>query len=384
MTLRLISLCLCAGLLVPCGPLAAEDAPSATAEPEAPSDEPTVGVIQGTNVNVRVGPRIDGGPILKLQEGDVVLITERVPQWFGVQVPQGLPAAVASRYVRAVGEDAVRVAATKLNLRIAPPLGDGPMPPAFRDHPEDQEVLPLIRSEGDWSWVIAPERVRAYVFAKYVKELGPLSEHGAVVEAARAKRTTWMTSLAENRMSRRVARASSELRDAMGNVQEQLHRLRLQGGWDRAPVVALANGLDAARQKHTLAPVRLRQLAGALRADLASELSLRKARRDAEVARARGLDPDPAKLPAPKVSSVTFTGVLRWESVPSWRNGGAWILWVKDQPTHVVRLTTGMPLPHPKLQDHADGLPRTVRGAQPGEREFGLPVIDLRSIARPN
>ena len=65
--------------------------------------------------------------------------------------------------------------------------------------------------------------------------------------------------------------------------------------------------------------------------------------------------------------------------MPKWRTGGAWILWVNDVPTHVVRLTAGMPLPHPDFKAFA-GKDCTVVGAQPGERLFGLPVIDVTSI----
>lgn len=256
------------------------------------------------------------------------------------------------------------------------------MPAVFRDAAVEGDRLSVIRREGDWTWVVAPERVRAYVHARYVTELGPVAEHGDVLAKARAKRATWVAQLARNRLQRRVADASDALRDAIGDVQEQLHGLRLRGDWDRHPVVALGNVLDGARERHPLASARLRRLAEALRADLESEVTLRVARRDAAVAKARGLSPDPEKLPAPKVSSVTFQGVLRWESVPKWRNGGAWILWQNDKPTHVVRLTTGMPLPHPKLADHADGKPRTIQGHQPGERLFGLPVIALKSIKK--
>ena len=360
--------------------------PSAADEPvpaaHVETAQATVATVTGTNVNVRVGPRVDGAPVLKLQPGDVVLIVERVPDWFGVRVPKGLPAAVASRYVRKTGPDTVQVRATNLNLRTMPPTPKGTMGPAYRDHPEDGETLTLIREDGDWTWVIAPETVRAYVHARYVKELGPVAEHTAVVEKARAERAAWIDRLSKNRLSRRIAAASDALCEAIGVVQESLYDLRMRGGYDRAPIAALGNTLDAAREKNPLAPARLRQLAQALRADLASEDAIRAARRDAEVAKARGLSPDPEKLPAPKVSSATLRGVLRWEAVPRWRNGGAWILWSQDRPTHVVRLTTGMPLPHPNLKEHADEHPRTVRGSQPGERLFGLPVIDLQSIER--
>ena len=358
----------------------AEDGPAASSSPKAAADEAVVGTIRGTRVNIRVGPRIDGAPLLKMEHGDVVVIVERVPGWYGVWIPQGLPAAVSTRYVTPIGEDQVRVDAENLNLRVMPPGANGPMPAAFRDHPNDKETLTVIRPEGDWVWVIAPERVRAYVHAKYVQELGPISEHPAVLEGARAKRKAWSEDLAKNRLSRRISTAADELRDAIGSVQDQLHSLRLRGGWERTPLVALANTLDAARERHTLAPARLRQLAAALRADLEAEATIRVARRDAEVTRARGLSPDPEKLPAPKVSSLTLRGTLRWESIPRWRNGGAWILWSKDRPTHVVQLTTGMPLPHPDLKAHADGKPRTLKGMQPGERLFGLPVLNLHSL----
>ena len=146
-------------------------------------------------------------------------------------------------------------------------------------------------------------------------------------------------------------------------------------GFEKVVVVKQIRGAHADED----APPPLRRVATALREDLEGEIALRVARKDAAIARARGLDPGPDPLPAPRVSQVRLTGVLKFEPVPGWRTGGAWILWTGNEPTHVVQLTAGMPLPHPDLKDF-EGTVHTYVGKQPGERLFGLPVVDLSKI----
>lgn len=350
------------------------------AEPREP--EPTVAIVTGTRVNLRVGPRIDIHPIRRMDEGTVLLIVERVPGWFGVRLPEGFPAAVAARFTQPVGSAAVRIGATNLNLRAVVPEEGRPMPGAFRDHPERGAVLPIVERVGDWVRVMAPEAIRAYVSADYVKELGPLSKHLAVVEAARDRRAARLQTLAEARR-RAAARASgAALRAAMGDAQQKLYKLRVQRGIERAPVVQVINALERALEEARASPVPVRKLALAIRQDLEAELEMRMARKDAEVARLRGLTPPAEKPPAPRIAQVEVRGTIRWEAAPSWRNGGAWVLWIAEDPRYVLHISTGLPHPLPDLKANADKGDRTVRGKQSGERVFGLPVIEVSSIGK--
>jgi hypothetical protein len=368
---------------VPAPPAEAEEAPDDAAPPEdAPAPTtgaPFLGHIRGSRVNVRVGPRIGGRVVTQLDDGEAVLVVERLPGWVGVRIPRGFQAALSDEYLQVIDPDTVRVDADRLTLRLDPPTEEGGPPgAAFRDTlGRGAELVRIDAAGAGWSWIVAPEAIRAYVHTDYVDVgAGPPPPDDAGLAAARARRTAWIAALHEARIETKKQRADAALRDGMGAVQEALYRARLDGGHDRAPIVALVNRMEDLLADVTWAPPPLVRVAQALREDLEGELTLRVARRDAAVARARGLDPGPDPLPAPEVSQVRLTGVLRWEPIPAWRTGGAWILWTNERPTHVVRLTAGMPLPHPDLKALA-GSVHTYVGRQPGERLFGLPVVDL-------
>ena len=377
-------------------PPAAPDEPAAPAPdeggegaepPPAPprSDLPRVGRVRGQRVNVRVGPRIGGRPVTQVDDGEVVRVFEQLPGWVGVFLPRGFKVAVADEYVQVVDPDTVVVTADRLTLRLDPPPTAGADPgPAFADRVERGTRLVRIEPAAPgWTWVVAPEAVRVYIHADYVddapSDLADAESGERAIETARSRRKAWIQELSDARIENRRRRAESALRDALGTVQEGLHHARNEGGFDRAPIVVLANQLDQALDTTKDAPPPLRRVATALREDLEGEIALRVARKDAAIARARGLDPGPDPLPAPRVSQVRLTGVLKFEPVPGWRTGGAWILWTGNEPTHVVQLTAGMPLPHPDLKDF-EGTVHTYIGKQPGDRLFGLPVVDLSKI----
>ncbi|MDF1701291.1 MAG: hypothetical protein P1V36_09060, partial [Planctomycetota bacterium] len=173
-----------------------EPVPAPAAEDEA-RPAPTVGVIQGSRVNVRVGPRPGGRPVAQLDDGAVVLILGKYTGWLAIEVPAGVLVAVAQKYVKPVGADAVRVEASRLNLRVGVPQEGRPVPAALRDRVVRGTVLPLVRREGDWVWVMAPEGTRVFISDKYVRELGPASEHKAILAAARAQRTDQLALLGQ-------------------------------------------------------------------------------------------------------------------------------------------------------------------------------------------
>jgi len=342
-----------------------------------------LGLVSGQGVNLRVGPRTDGHPVARLDEGTVVLVVEEVGDWLGVRVPQGFPAAVARRYLEPAGPDALRVTADRLNLRVRPPKDDGPMPDPFRDQIGRGCPLPHLRDEGDWAWVIAPEEVRAYLHKDYVHVLGPFEEHEDALKTARARRVAEVEALARARREEEALEAGGRLRGAVGETQAALWRLREEGGIDRTPVVDLANALDGALAQGGAAPPDVRRLARALRQDLENELEIRTARKDAEVARIKGETPPTEPKEAPVVPMAEVRGTIRWEAAPRWRNGGAFVLWRGEEPVHVLELTTGTPLPLPDLAGLASsGEEALVKGAQPGRRVFGLPVIEVHAATK--
>jgi hypothetical protein len=254
------------------------------------------------------------------------------------------------------------------------------MPDAFRDTISRGCPLPHLRDEGEWAWVIAPEEVRAYLHKDYVHLLGPHEEHAEALETARQRRAEEVEALSKARREEEALQAGGRLRGAVGETQAALWRLREEGGIDRTPVVDLANALDGALAEGGAAPPDVRRLARALRQDLENELEIRTARKDAEVARIKGETPPAQAKEAPVVPVTEVTGRIRWEPAPRWRNGGAFVLWRGEEPMHVLELTTGTPLPLPDLSALAtSGKDALVKGAQPGRRVFGLPVIEVHT-----
>jgi len=386
-------------LLLPASRALADDDATEPAGAPAAAAEPVVGVITGDHVNVRVGPRIDNREVTHLNEGDVVLIVEERGDWLCVRLPSGFPVAVSTDYTEAVGPDALRVKTNRLNLRVHPPQSGLPAPGIFQDHPEVGTLLPLLEMvempepaeegapvggvrSGGWAWVLAPEEIRAFVHGRYVKRLGPVAEHADLVEAARAKRQQAVERLAEARQEEARRTSGLRLMETLGAVQQDLYRLRIAGGTDKTPIVALANRMDAALDAEGAAADGVLRLARALREDLEREIQLRVARYQAEVARTRGLDAPALEPLEPVVEDASVTGDIRYEPTPGWKEEGVYFLWIDGRPRFALRLTIGGPLPHPDFASHAEAGPRRLVGRQPGTRLFGLPVFEVRAVER--
>jgi hypothetical protein len=365
-----------------------DEAPAVVPEPTpvpAPAPDlglnvPAVGLVEGGNVNLRIGPRMDARPIAQLDEGTVLVIVERLGEWLGVRVPQGFPAAVSLEYGELQGADAVRVMGSNVNLRLHPPEEGKTPPAAFRDRPTRGAVLTLIDRKGDWAWVVAPEDVRAYVHTRFIRELGPVEGQEALINAARAKRDQEAQRLSSARRGQMAEQAGKSLMSEVAAAQDGLYRLRLSGNKDKTPVVELATRLDLALEAAALCPGRLLTIARALREDLEREIALTVARSDAEMAKWKGLPQKPVPSPAPKRPEVEIVGTIRYEETPNWKEKGVYLLWIDEAPAYALRLTVGAELPLPDLRENADGRPRRIRGVQPGDRLFGFPVIDIKSL----
>ena len=361
----------------------APEAP-APAPPVAGSEiEPQVGKIRGEGVNLRVGPRVDHEPVAQLERGAIVIVVEKIPGWYGVRVPAGFPAAVSAEFVVEESPDEVRVKAKRLNVRVQPPEEGRPPPGCFRDPFLADQVLTRISSDRGWVWVLAPEELRAYVSVDYVELLGPLAEHADQVVAARDARAKEVQRLKDARAAAATAQASLALRSAIGQAQQKLYRLRLEAGPDKTPVALVHEELTQAVAAAPHAPPPDKVLASLMLEDLDREMDLREARAEAAQAALRGQPMPPMPSIAPQESVVEIEGELKWEAVPGWREGGVYVLWQDQRPKRVLRLGTGGPLPHPDLRARCDGKIWRFRGASPGERTLGLPVVDVKEVLAP-
>jgi hypothetical protein len=287
---------------------------------------------------------------------------------------------------------------------VHPPVRGRPAPGIFHDRLERGTLLPLIevveieqtggeeaeerpsahvRSSG-WALVVAPESIRVFVHKDYVKALGPVDgEHGELITAARQQREARRKNLAAARRAEASRAAGLRLMQTLGAVQQDLQTLRRAGGTDKTPIVALANRMDEGLEKDAAAAERVLRLARALREDLEREIQLRVARHQAAVARTRGLDPPAVQKLEPVVENAVLEGEIRYEPTPGWTEAGVYFLWMDGRPRFALRLTTGGELPHPDFKAHAGGGLRRIRGRRPGDRLFGLPVLEVLGIEVP-
>lgn len=351
--------------------------------------------VTGSRVNVRVGPRLDNHPITHLDRGDLVIVVEQVPGWYGVRIPKGFPVAVSLDYVVPEGPHGLRVMARRLNLRASPPEKGRPAPGVFRDHPALGELLTLIDVEDPepedagegteptsdrpfgnrWAWVMAPEGIRAYVSEKFLRRLEPTKAHLARLEAVREQRRKEAAALVEARRAMAARQSAMRLMKVVGEVQRELFRLRKEGGNDKAPVVALSTRVEEALRVERGAMPAVLRLAHALREDLERETEIRVLRHDVEVAKALGRDAPAVPLPAPKEDGVTKKGVLIYEATPGWREKGVWFLWVGGRPSYVLEPRVDEAKEPVRLGTYADGKEHAAKGSLTGQRLFGLPVL---------
>jgi SH3-like domain-containing protein len=365
-----------ASTLVVLAAFAAPRALSAVADqPTAGEPEPTVGVITGDKVNLRVGPRIDDAPVDSLEQGAVVVIVERAGEWLGVRVPAGFAAAVAGALTETVDADHVRIQGTLVNLRVRPPAGDRAFP-AFRDHPTAGAVLPVTAREGDWVWVEAPEEVRVYVSAQYVKEVGSLSANAERVAAARHARAVRERMRASIKKRTQEAGDDAAVRAEVGAVGAALVNERTAGGYDTAPLALLADRLSSCVEAHPAVDARTKAIVAALAKDLERETELRVAYGD-ELLLAKRTGkraPGGVQAPAPRVDALEASGTLRFEPAPGWEGGGAFLLWAPDgKPIHAVRWGGHDLKPF-------DGKSVKIRGKALGGRLLGLPAVEADSV----
>ena len=365
------------------------------ADEEASEPALVLAEITGDQVNARVGPRVDNRPVTRLAQGTIVIVVEEVPGWYGVQVPSGFPAAVSMDYVEPVGRHGVRVLGRKLNLRVHPPEVGKPLPGIFRDHPALGEVLVLIDIEeepadleeserarygGRWAWVMAPPPTRVYVNERFVRKLPPSEAVDARLAAAREARRAEIARLAEVRTAMAAREAAVRLMETVGRVQQDLVELRRVGGHDKMPIVALANQLDQALTAEAGALPAVRRLAQALRDDLEREIELRVARHDVALARELGRDAPAVGPLEPKVERVERRGVLKYEPTPGWKEEGVYFLWIDDKPAYALRPASQEATNPLEFARFADGKPHRLEGALPGERLFGIPVLEVRAL----
>lgn len=343
--------------------------------------------VDGHGVRLRVGPRVDVHPILELDRHTPLIELRRLGSWAGVLVPAGFPCVISSQYSRTEDEHMVVVTGRRVNLRVRVPEEGSPLPGAFRKQAvRDERLVLLPHREGTpvdapWFRVMAPLEVEAWIHTDYIRDVGPADEHRPVIEAELAKRAATLRAVQEARTAARRDVQDKKLLRALAATEKELTALRRVGGMDRTPVIRLADALVESLAATPNASDRVMRLGKALYKDLEAEIEIRIARKDAEVARLRGLTVPPLKPIAPTIPQVTAEGTLLHEEAPGWSSGHLYVFFKGVEPVYVLRLSTETPTPWPNLRKLADGTTHyRVQGKAPGERAFGLPVIDVMQI----
>jgi SH3-like domain-containing protein len=312
------------GLVGPGGLLLPIATPVALADEPGPSPAPgpaleaswTVGLVRGDQVNLRIGPRQDDQAVMTVDQGTVVIVVERVGDWLGIRLPAGFSGAVAAALTEPIDSEHVRVTGANVNLR----RGAGLEQPAFRDRLERGTVLAVMAREGDWLMVEAPEEVRAYVYAAYVEDKGPVGSNGERIEEGRKRRAAREALRAQTTKRTAAEGDDRALRDELAAAAKALADLRTAGGYDVAPVAAVEDRLDAAITARAGALPRTKALANVLLEDLRREGQIRVAFADEIVAKKRmgQAVPERPKAPAEAIPALEVVGTLRWEPAPGW------------------------------------------------------------------
>lgn len=343
--------------------------------------------VDGHGVRLRVGPRVDVHPILELDRHTPLIELRRLGSWAGVLVPAGFPCVISSKYSRVEDEHTVVVTGRRVNLRVRVPEEGGPLPGAFRKQAmRDERLLLLphaagIPADAPWYRIMAPLEVEAWIHTDYLRDIGLADEHTDIIEAELAKRAAALSAVREARTAARRDVQDKKLLRALAATEKELTALRRVGGMDRTPVIRLADALVDSLAAAPNASDRVLRLGKALYKDLEAEIEIRVARKDAEVARLRGLTVPPLKPVAPTIPQVTAEGTLLHEEAPGWSSGHLYVFFKGVEPVYVLRLSTETPTPWPNLRKLADGTTHyRVEGKAPGERAFGLPVIEVMRI----
>lgn len=127
-----------------------------------------VGELTGDRVRIRAGGSLNHQILTHVSTGHKVLVREKKGDWLRIRVPSSVSLWISAKYVKvdadgkagAVTGDRVNVRARKVNGDIMGQVNRG------------DRVIVRGR-DGDWLRIAPPEQASAWIFAKYVKNIGP-------------------------------------------------------------------------------------------------------------------------------------------------------------------------------------------------------------------
>ena len=117
----------------------------------------------GSGVNLRSGPGRSYEILIQLARGAKLRVLERRQSWFGVALPDNVPAYLHRSYVGEVAQDWAPVKGQNVQVRVRP--SDSATSWGEISSPERVRVL---GTHGDWVRVQPPSFCRGWVSADYV------------------------------------------------------------------------------------------------------------------------------------------------------------------------------------------------------------------------
>lgn len=229
----------------------------------------TLASITGDSVRVRAGPSTMTAILAELDRGDLVVVVAEEDGWRRVRVPGGLPGFVHSSLLE-IGDDGVAVVtASRVLLR---PVAGKDQPP-LAERLDEGERLPVLERGDEWVKVLMPERVEAFVYGEYLKEIGPVADrHDRMERAARARRERLLSGRTEEEERIATEKRRKADREAVLAIGEDI----LDGAGDTAKMeerlrrVVLESDDDLTRgyANSLLALLELRKESERLRAEV--------------------------------------------------------------------------------------------------------------------
>jgi len=151
-------------------------AAAAADQPEAGSEY--VGELTGDRVRVRAGGGLNHQILTHVSKGAKVLVRQQKGDWLRIRVPDQVSLWISGKYVKADPSGRTgTVTGRRVNVRARKIKGDV----LGQVHAGDQ--LAIRGRDGTWLKIAPPQRVSAWVYAKYVRNIGGYGQWKSKVEA---------------------------------------------------------------------------------------------------------------------------------------------------------------------------------------------------------
>lgn len=131
---------------------------------------PFEGEVTVENLNVRLAPKTDPGTIIAsvLRQGDKVVVTGEVDDYYIVRPPRGASVWIYGRHVQRESDGSGRVMVNDAALRL-----DSRVTADKVGALQEGARVTILREHLGWYQIAAPDTVRYYAAKRYIRHIGP-------------------------------------------------------------------------------------------------------------------------------------------------------------------------------------------------------------------